>query len=103
MSDEQALKFGRYNPRSNCLATLIPTTILRRVLLLALLKIGLAENCTLQRFSQKRALESIERRYCLYQGPMVRCSKRLHAEQRHRSRNSAHFCLLASLKGDKWT
>ena len=41
MSDGQALKFGRYKSDSNCLATLILTTISRRLLFSAFFKIGL--------------------------------------------------------------
>jgi hypothetical protein len=78
MSDGEALKLGRYNSWSNCLATLILATIRHRVLFSALFKIGLVK-IVLRRLSQKQAIESIGRRYWLYQGPMMLCSELLHA------------------------
>jgi len=43
MSDEEALKLGRYYSWGNCLATLILATIRHRVLFSVLFEMGLVE------------------------------------------------------------
>ena len=89
MSDGKALKPGRYNSYSNCLATLILATIRHRVLFSALFKIGLVE-IALQRLSQKQGIESIGRRYWLYQGRIGNTKVQWHS--------ALSYCMLMDIR-----
>jgi len=99
MSDGEALKLGRDNSCSNCRAMFILATIRHKVLFSARFKLSLVE-IVCKGLSQKRAIESIGRRYWLYQGLMVLCSNLLHAcgrQGRANRKQDYHFAHMSSI------